>query len=69
MKGVIDRFEGEYVVVQYDSGKLENIERCRIPKEAREEDVLIFGDIISIDYEETKKRKEKIQKLAEEIWK
>lgn len=69
MKGIIDRFEGEYAVVECESGKLHNIERNRIPVEAREGDVLIFEDIISIDYDETEKRKEKIQKLAKEIWK
>ena len=69
MKVIIDRFEGDYAVVEYEDGKLKNIERRRIPGESAEGDVLIIGSVITIDYDETKKRKEKLEKLSEGMWK
>lgn len=69
MKGIIDRFEGEYAVVECGDGKIKNIKRSTIPAEAGEGDVLVLGDSISIDYAETKKRKEKIKELSKGIWK
>lgn len=68
MKGIIDRFEGKYAVIELENGKIKNIETVKVPKEAKEGDVLLLEDTITIDYEETKKRKEKIQKLSEGLW-
>ena len=46
-----------------------NIERGRLPVNAKEGDVLfIEGDAISIDIAETAKRKRAAQKLMENVW-
>lgn len=41
IKGIIDRFEGEYAVVEIE-GQMKVIHISGIPREAREGDVLIF---------------------------
>ncbi|HHY03795.1 MAG TPA: DUF3006 domain-containing protein [Thermoanaerobacterales bacterium] len=64
MKLIIDRFEGEYAVVELQDKSMVNIPKKILPAEAGE------GDIISIviDKDETEKRKQEIQKLAEDLW-
>ncbi|WML36412.1 DUF3006 domain-containing protein [Clostridium sp. OS1-26] len=69
MFGVLDRFEGSFAIVELYDSKVINIEVNKIPKEAREGDVLSIGEQITIDYEETKKRKNAIEKLSEDMWK
>lgn len=69
MKVVIDRFEGNYAVCEQEDGEMMNIERGKIPSEAREGDVLqINGDDIVIDKEETMRRKKEIEQLVEDLW-
>ena len=56
-KGIIDRFEGNIAVVEFD-GEMKDIPKSKIPKEANVGDVLIFnGDKITISKEETNKFK------------
>ena len=43
MKGIIDRFEGEYAMVEIE-GLVHSIERCDIPDNAREGDLLVFDN-------------------------
>jgi uncharacterized ferredoxin-like protein len=64
VKLIIDRFEGEYAVVELQDKSMVNIPKKILPAEAGE------GDIISIviDKDETEKRKQEIQKLAEDLW-
>ncbi len=57
MKFIIDRFEGDFAVVQLQSGKMCNIPKILIP-DANEGDVID----IHIDKEETQKRKDNISK-------
>ncbi|OPJ60314.1 DUF3006 domain-containing protein [Clostridium oryzae] len=67
---IIDRFEGDYAVCEDENRKMINIELKRIPKEAKEGDVLKKnGDKIILDLKETQKRKTYIKKLSEDIWK
>lgn len=69
MKFVIDRFEGEYAICEKESGELLKMERSKFPSEASEGDVItIDKNIITIDRNETQKRKEKIEKLMDELW-
>ncbi|MCY6372133.1 DUF3006 domain-containing protein [Clostridium ganghwense] len=68
MLGVIDRFEEEFAVVELDDGGMINIERNLVPKEAEEGYVLNMTDKITIDYEETEKRKKEIEELTEGLW-
>lgn len=68
MRAVIDRFEGELAVIEFEDG-YKNIPRQMLPDEAREGDVLVLQDEHwIIDSEATYRRKEKTQKLAEELW-
>lgn len=62
-KGVIDRFEGRYAVVELFDGSIINIERILLPQEAREGDVIDI-ETYNIDKEETEKRKVEVNKMA-----
>lgn len=69
MFGVIDRFEGEYAVVEMDDGRIENIHISRIPDYAKEGDVIAeHGEVYKIDRLETEKRKQEIEELTKDIW-
>ncbi|MFD3155391.1 DUF3006 domain-containing protein [Haloimpatiens sp. FM7330] len=57
MKGVIDRFEGQYVVIEKDNGDIIDICKDEIPQDAKEGDVLNIDSTITIDYEETKEKR------------
>ena len=63
MKVIIDRFEGNYAVVEIDVGKFVNIPKILLPN-AKE------GDVIKIekDKKETKNRKKIIQKLMNDVF-
>ena len=66
--GIIDRFEGNFVVVEIE-GVMENIVRRKISAEAREGDVIVFNDRRwTVDQEATQLRREVIQALADEVW-
>lgn len=67
---VIDRFEGDYAVLELEDLKMINIKRNEIPLEAKEGDVLVLGEgKIHIDLNETIRRREEIRKLTEDMWK
>ncbi|WP_102399284.1 DUF3006 domain-containing protein [Haloimpatiens massiliensis] len=68
MKGIIDRFEGNFAVVELDNEKMIDIERAKIPKEAKEGDVINIGEEIKVDVDETKRRKDEIEKMVEDMW-
>lgn len=69
MQGIIDRFEEGFAVVEMENGKMVNIDNSKIPKEAIEGDVIIIdNDNIYINHEKTKKRKQKIDKLMEDLF-
>lgn len=70
MKVVIDRFEGRFVVCEKDDRTMMNIERNKIPAKAAEGDVLdIEEGTVTLDVEETVRRKKEIEKLADDLWK
>ena len=70
MKVTIDRFEGEYAVCEKPDRTVVNIKKDRLPKEVKEGDVLIIeGDNIRVDSEETRQRKKDITKLMNDLWK
>jgi hypothetical protein len=69
MKVIIDRFEGEYAVCEKDDITFINIQSRLVPNEAKEGDVLVIeGESISIDLDETNKIKKDIEKLVENLW-
>lgn len=70
MKIVIDRFEGNFAVCEKDDRTMINIEKNKIPSDAAEGDVLnIEGDTITVDVEETKRRKKEIEEMTRDLWK
>lgn len=69
MKIIIDRFEGDYAVCEKENSEMLDIEKHKLPLEAKEGDVLILTEEgIKIDEVETKNRKEKIRKLMDSLW-
>jgi len=67
---IIDRFEGDYAVCEKENREMINIERAKLPPEAKEGDVLILSEdgSIAIDREETARRKEMIERMMDELW-
>ncbi|MBZ9637370.1 DUF3006 domain-containing protein [Clostridium sp. FP1] len=68
MKGIIDRFEGNYAVVELQGRKTINIDKRKLPIEAQEGTVIEISESITIDNEGTLKRKKEIEKLTEGLW-
>lgn len=69
MKVIIDRFEGKYAVCEREDLEIINIERDKIPQEAKEGDVLIIqADKITIYRDGTEQRRRRIEKLMDELW-
>lgn len=64
MKIIIDRFEGEYAVVELDDGSFANLPLALVPKGADE------GSVISIalDSTATDKQREKINNLMDKLF-
>ena len=68
MKGIIDRFEGEYAVVELEDGKMININKIQLPIGVEEGTVIDISECITINSYETLKRKKEIEKLTENLW-
>jgi hypothetical protein len=64
MKYTIDRFEGNYAVVEFENGKCVDIPRVAIPTEAKEGDIIIA----SVDKVETAKRRNEIRKMEDNLF-
>lgn len=70
MYAIIDRFEGNYAVLEMEDGTMADIKRNMIQGKAKEGDVLclIEGRFI-IDREETLRRKKEIKEISDGLWK
>ncbi|NLZ52612.1 MAG: DUF3006 domain-containing protein [Thermoanaerobacteraceae bacterium] len=69
MKLIIDRFEGGFAVCEAENKDIVNIERSKLPREAREGDVIIqTSEGYMIDRNKTEERREYINKLMNELW-
>ncbi len=69
MRVTIDRFEGEFAVCEREDRTMINIPRSRLPRRAREGDILIIeGDSIKLDSAGTTRKKEAIEKLMKDLW-
>lgn len=69
MKVVIDRFEGPFAVCEKEDRTMMDIKRIKLPTGAKEGDILdINNDEISIDIEETEKRKKEIEDITKDLW-
>jgi len=69
MNIIIDRFEGIYAVCEKKDRTMMDIKRVNLPFEAKEGDVLsIENGVITIDIEETQKRRREIERSTEDLW-
>ena len=66
---IIDRFEGEFAVVEdTETEKMIMIEKELIEQNASESDVIVFSDgIYHVDYEATKKRRAEVLALLKKM--
>lgn len=66
----IDRFEGIFAICEDDERKAFAIERAELPSEAKEGDIIKISDdaVITIDKEETQRRRDKNKKLQDKLW-
>ena len=63
---IIDRFEGEWAVIEWD-GKVFNLPRSLLPGEAREGDVLRLA--AEVDLRATSDRRKRIRELEDRLFK
>jgi hypothetical protein len=69
LKVTIDRFEGNYAVCEANDKSMLTIEKSKLPRSAREGDILIIsGDKITIDVKGTREKKKNIKKLVDDLW-
>jgi hypothetical protein len=67
-RGVIDRFEGDFVVIEIGK-KTRDYPRSCLPTDAKMGDaVIIENGQIRLDKSETSKRKKEIDKLMDELF-
>lgn len=65
MQCIVDRFEGDYAVIEYYDQVL-NLPKVFLPVEAQEGDVLDV--IVMLDDNETDRMKAEIKKLMDDVW-
>lgn len=59
---IIDRFEGDYAVCEWDGVKMLNLKRALLPPDAVEGDVLLErGGRYEVDAEATRARRERLR--------
>ncbi|KDR95048.1 Protein of unknown function [Peptoclostridium litorale DSM 5388] len=69
-KGIIDRFEGDIAVVEFEDKTHEDIPNEKLPPGVQEGDVLIIEkDSIKLDKKETKRLRDEIESLMDELFK
>lgn len=67
IKGIVDRIEGEWVVVEIE-GETKDYPKRLFPKEVKTGDVVIIGERITIDERETKQKSSSVKSLMDELW-
>jgi hypothetical protein len=71
-KVIIDRFEGDFAVCEDEDRRMINIEKSRLPEDAKEGTVLIImgdkEDDIKVDYAETEARKSRIKRMMDSLF-
>ena len=65
MKFVIDRFEGDFAIVELSDGRITQIPRIVVPPNAKEGDIILL--IVEVD--ETANRKASIEREMESLFK
>lgn len=68
MKGIIDRFEDEIVVIEMN-GVTKDFPKSILPMEAEVGDIVeIVGNHVDVLKSDTNIRKKEIEKLMEDVW-
>ncbi|MBU0940704.1 MAG: DUF3006 domain-containing protein [Bacteroidetes bacterium] len=68
MRGIIDRFEGELVVVEVE-GKTKDFPKSMFPTETQPGDVVtILDDKVILQKGETEELRKEIEQLMEDVW-
>lgn len=65
MKGVVDRIEGEYVVVVLDEGQVINVKKQEFEDRVKEGDIVVKEIVWKVSIEETKSRKKEVEKYLD----
>lgn len=70
LKGIIDRFEGRYAIVEMSQGTMEFILKHSLPTEASVGDVIIIHENhqITLDVQGTSARRKEIEDLANDLF-
>lgn len=69
MEFVIDRFEGEFAVLEDENGNLVDIKKSLLPQNAKESDcVILKDDKYTISKEKTESLKQEIDDLMEDLF-
>jgi hypothetical protein len=69
MTGIIDRFEGDYVILELENRIMDKVPRNQIPDCAKEGDVIIkINGIYRVDEGETQRRKRELEVLSQDLW-
>lgn len=64
----IDRFEGDYAVLEDDDENRVNIKKALLPEMAKESDVLDFdGEAYTVNAEETEKRRQSVIEMLRKM--
>ncbi|WHY94703.1 DUF3006 domain-containing protein [Neobacillus cucumis] len=68
VKGIIDRFEGKFAVVEI-GGKTKNFPKSNFPNNATVGGVVeIDGELVKVLKEETEKIRHEIEDLMNDVW-
>ncbi|QUH27328.1 DUF3006 domain-containing protein [Serpentinicella alkaliphila] len=65
MKVIIDRFEGDYALVELEDKTIVDMPKILVPNGAREGDVIE----IRLDRKGTEERRKRIEQIMNDLWK
>jgi len=69
MKVIVDRFEGDLAVCEKEDKSMVDIPKKELPSDVKPGDVVIIENGKSrVDIGETEERKQRIEKLANDLW-
>jgi len=69
MKGIIDRFEGDYAVIEFTGRRMVNVHKRFLPAGLKEGDAIQGdGEIYVFDEEETERIKKETKGMFDKLW-
>ncbi|WP_337098672.1 DUF3006 domain-containing protein [Paenibacillus sp. YIM B09110] len=68
MSGIVDRFEGEYAIIEID-GQMHDVRRDQLEVSVQQGDVVeLCGALWKTDKQATEARRNAVKKLMDELW-